>query len=150
MVEFYHYLFYKSYLWQVKVMKEIDYPIYSAVIMITFILSLNYSMIYEFVSYFIYHNRWTWEYPWVYYFPLGALFVLNYWYFSKNARWQSVVKWGDKMPRIEKRRKNIYYWVYIVISLLLFAVEFYITTENVFRLYPDHFTLPNNIHFITK
>ena len=25
MVEFYHYLFYKSYLWQVKVMKEIDY-----------------------------------------------------------------------------------------------------------------------------
>ena len=78
MVEFYHYLFYKSYLWQVKVMKEIDYPIYSAVIMITFILSLNYSMIYEFVSYFIYHNRWTWEYPWVYYFPLGALFVLNY------------------------------------------------------------------------
>ena len=28
MVEFYHYLFYKSYLWQVKVMKEIDYPIY--------------------------------------------------------------------------------------------------------------------------
>ena len=26
----------------------------------------------------------------------------------------------------------------------------YIVKENVFRLYPDHFTLPNNIHFITK
>ena len=130
MVEFYHYLFYKSYLWQVKVMKEIDYPIYSAVIMITFILSLNYSMIYEFVSYFIYHNRWTWEYPWVYYFPLGALFVLNY---SKNSRWKSVVKWGNEMPRIEKRGRNIYYWIYIVFTILAMVSVAYARMNNILR-----------------
>ena len=133
MVEFYHYLFYKSYLWQVKVMKEIDYPIYSAVIMITFILSLNYSMIYEFVSYFIYHNRWTWEYPWVYYFPLGALFVLNYWYFSKNSRWKSVVKWGNEMPRIEKRGRNIYYLIYIVFTILAMVSVAYARMNNILR-----------------
>ena len=54
------------------------------------------------------------------------------------------------MPRIEKRERNIYYWIYIVISILLFFIHIYIVKENVFRLYPDHFTLPNNIHFIVR
>ena len=58
MVEFYHYLFYKSYLWQVKVMKEIDYPIYSAVIMIGFVICLNYITVFDTVNYFVYHDRW--------------------------------------------------------------------------------------------
>ena len=57
MVEFYHYLFYKSYLWQVKVMKEIDYPIYSAVIMIGFVICLNYITVFDTVNYFVYHDR---------------------------------------------------------------------------------------------
>ena len=144
MVEFYHYLFYRASSYY----KDKDFPVYSPVILISIIICLNYVTVFDTVNYFVYHDRWPskWEY-WV---PLTVILIFNYWYFSKNARWQSVVKWGDKMPRIEKRRRNIYYWVYIVISLLLFAVEFYITTENVFRLYPDHFTLPNNIHFITK
>ena len=51
------------------------------------------------------------------------------------------------MPRIEKRERNIYYWIYIVISILLFLIHIYIVKENVFRLYPDDFTLPDNIHF---
>ena len=88
MVEFYHYLFYRASSYY----KDKDFPVYSPVILISFIICLNYVTVFD----------------------------------------------------------TVYYWVYIVISLLLFAVEFYITTENVFRLYPDHFTLPNNIHFISK
>ena len=148
MVEFYHYLFYKSYLWQVKVMKEIDYPIYSAVIMICFVICLNYITVFDTVNYFVYHDRWPGK--WNYWIPLTIILVFSYWYFTKNSRWKSVVKWGDVMPRIEKRERNIYYWIYIVISILLFLIHIYIVKENVFRLYPDDFTLPDNIHFIVR
>ena len=114
-------------------MKEVNTPIYSTVIMITFILSLNYSMMYEFISYFVYHNRWTWKYPWAYYFPLGALFVLNYWYFSKDSRWKPVVKWGDEMPRVEKIERNIYYWIYIVFTILAMVSVAYARRNNILR-----------------
>ena len=149
MVEFYHYLFYKSYLWQVKVMKEIDYPIYSAVIMIGFVICLNYITVFDTVNYFVYHDRWPGK--WNYWIPLTIILVFSYWYFTKNSRWKSVVKWGDVMPRIEKKGKE-----YLLLDLYsnqyiaFFLIHIYIVKRKRFRLYRDHFTLPNNIHFITK
>lgn len=148
MVEFYHYMFYKAYLWQVRKVKNIDFPVYSSVLAMSFVMTLNYDIIYDVVNYFVYHSRHPNE--WAYWIPLPIIIVFNYWYFSKDSRWKSVVKWGDKMSRQEKRERNIYYWIYIVMTLLLFAAVFYIMTENVFRIYPKHFTLPDNIHFIVQ
>lgn len=141
MVEFYHYLFYRASNYY----KDKNLPVYSPVILITFILSLNTSMIYESISYFLYHNRWTWEHPWAYYVPIVTLFVFNYWYFSKNARWKSVIKWGDKMPCTEKRERNIYYWLYIAFTILTMVFVAYASMNNI-CLYPDRVTLPANVH----
>ena len=145
MVEFYHYMFYKAYLWQVRKMKNIDLPLYSSSILMSFVMSLNCAIVSDVVSYFVYYNGNP--SVWTYWIPLTIICVFNYWYFSKDSRWKSVVKWGDKMSCIEKRERNIYYWIYVITTLLLFAIEFYIRYENVFYIYPKHFTLPDNIHF---
>lgn len=144
MVEFYHYMFYKASNYY----KDKDFPIYSPVMLMSFVMSLNYAIVYDVVSYFVYNDRSPSK--WAYWIPLTIIIVFNYWYFSKDSRWKSVVKWGDKMSRQEKRERNIYYWIYVIMTLLLFAIEFYIRYENVFRLYPKHFTLPDNIHFIVR
>lgn len=148
MVEFYHYMFYKAYLWQVRKMKDVNIPVYSSVLAMSFVISLNNAIVCDVVSYFVYYYRSP--NIWAYWIPLTVICVFNYWYFSKDSRWKSVVKWGDKMSRQEKRERNIYYWIYVIMTLLLFAIEFYIRYENVFRLYPKHFTLPDNIHFIVR
>lgn len=148
MVEFYHYMFYKAYLWQVRKMKNIDLPLYSSSILMSFVMSLNCAIVSDVVSYFVYYNGNP--SVWTYWIPLTIICVFNYWYFSKDSRWKSVVKWGDKMSCIEKRERNIYYWIYVITTLLLFAIEFYIRYENVFYIYPKHFTLPDNIHFIVR
>lgn len=148
MVEFYHYMFYKAYLWKVRKMKNIDLPLYSSLILMSFVMSLNCAIVSDVVSYFVYYNGNP--SVWTYWIPLTVICVFNYWYFSKDSRWKSVVKWGDKMSRQEKRERNIYYWIYVIMTLLLFAIEFYIRYENVFRLYPKYFTLPDNIHFIVR
>lgn len=148
MVEFYHYMFYKAYLWQVRKMKDVNIPVYSSVLAMSFVITLNYDIVYDVVNYFVYHSRHPNE--WAYWISFVVICVFNYWYFSKDSRWKSVVKWGDKMSHQEKRERNIYYWIYVIMTLLLFAAVFYITTENVFRIYPKHFTLPDNIHFIVR
>ena len=144
MVEFYHYMFYKASNYY----KDNDFPIYSPVMLMTFFLGFNYMAVHDLINYFMFHNRWFSK--WEYWIPDIIIILFNYWYFSKDSRWKSVVKWGDKMSRQEKRERNIYYWIYVILTLLLFAVVFYITTENVFRIYPKHFTSPDNIHFIVR
>ena len=54
-------------------MKEIDYPIYSAVIMIGFVICLNYITVFDTVNYFVYHDRWPGK--WNYWIPLTIILV---------------------------------------------------------------------------
>lgn len=128
MVDFFEYMFYRLYWYDVIKMRFFTprEGLLSAVILMGFLLGMNYVFITEGFCYLFILDYKPGSIP--YKIPLTIIIALCYYYFSRKGRKEEIVNyWQNKASKDEKFMKDIKFIAYIVLTLVaLFWLWFYV------------------------
>jgi hypothetical protein len=113
---FYH-LFYRIYLWNIKVIKEKDFPVLSAYLFVTVMIGLNLMSLTSIYLVFIIKDPLalpSWEH-WIF---IIITVIPTYFIFLHKKKFKSILNDCENLSRIEKSKRDIVIFVYLLATLL--------------------------------
>ena len=116
MIEFFRYLYYRLYSWNLKKWGEKDIPHFNALLGVTFMMVMNVFVLINLVDVFgLYdlYDRWG-NTPWG--FVCVGLLLINYRWLVHDRKYLQLPKRYEGESKHQRRRKMIFLWLYVVIS----------------------------------
>jgi hypothetical protein len=115
------YLYYRLYTWNLKTWGESDLPQWNALLGVSFMMFLNlclFGMLFQFLGLKIFLRD---EIPKIEItLVMLGLFVLNYFLFIYQKKYQGFVKEIPKETLKRRRRNTVLIWLYVILSFSLF------------------------------
>jgi glucan phosphoethanolaminetransferase (alkaline phosphatase superfamily) len=116
MVKLYYYFFYRNYWWDIKIIKNNEYPVFASSVGVSMFLLLNFISLIELVviTRLIQVSNTINLY-------VGAsisLMVINYSFFTGKQRFKKIVSEFETLERKEKVKLDIVCIVYMLISIV--------------------------------
>lgn len=114
---FYH-LFYRVYWWNIKVIKEKDFPVLSAYLFVSGLMSINVISLLSILLVFIIKNPQgapIWN-PWV---IIPITFLPNYFFFIHKKKYKDIIDNSQSLGKVEKRKRDIAILMYILLTFII-------------------------------
>ena len=114
---FYH-LFYRVYWWNIKVIKEKDFPVLSAYLFVSGLMSINVISLLSILLAFIIKNPQEapiWN-PWV---IILITFLPNYFFFIHKKKYKDIIDNSQSLNKVEKRKRDIAILMYILLTFII-------------------------------
>ncbi len=114
---FYH-LFYRVYWWNIKVIKEKDFPVLSAYLFVSGLMSINVISLLSILLVFIIKDPQTapiWN-PWI---IILITFLPNYFFFIHKKKYKDIIDNSQNLDKVEKRKRDIAILIYILLTFII-------------------------------
>jgi hypothetical protein len=114
---FYH-LFYRVYWWNIKVIKEKDFPVLSAYLFVSGLMSINVISLLSILLVFIIKDPQAapiWN-PWI---IILITFLPNYFFFIHKKKYKDIIDNSQNLDKVEKRKRDIAILIYILLTFII-------------------------------
>jgi hypothetical protein len=122
MMKLYKYLYYRLYSWNLKTWGESDLPQYNAMLGVSFMMILNFSIIAGILDMFGIVNIFVEETPKkelvLFFF---AVTVLNYFWLVHNGKYKQLGKKYKNESKNVRLRNTLLLWLYVVLSFVIIS-----------------------------
>lgn len=128
---FYH-LFYRIYLWNIKVIKEKDFPVFSAYLFVTGMIGINLmSLTYIYLVFIIKDPRAlpSWEH-WIF---IVITVIPTYFIFLHKKKFKKILDDSEKLSKLEKRKRDVAIFVYLLATFLFLIFTVNASQDLLFR-----------------
>lgn len=118
MINIFNHIFYRVHCWNIKVIKEKDFPVLSAYLTISALLGINIlSIIFMFLVYVIKNPQ---LYPtWGNWIIVVFSLVPNYYIFINKKKYKKILDESENLDKTEKRKKDIISIIYVLLTFLI-------------------------------
>ena len=119
MLEFFRYLYYRLYSWNLKKWGESDMPQYNALLGITFMMALNLLFciyLLEVVGICELFGGEKDFFKWAMMTVFGILSLINYSWLVRDRQYLKLPKRYEGESKLQRRRKVIILWLYVIVS----------------------------------
>lgn len=115
---FYH-LFYRTYWWNIKVIREKDLPVLSAFLFTSGIMGINLMSLVFAVLTFLFKNPRLFP-SWGHIALMIIVLITNYFLFVRRKKYVNILSDSQLLTRIEKRKRDIIIIIYLIFTFVLF------------------------------
>ncbi|SDR65939.1 hypothetical protein SAMN04488552_0216 [Christiangramia echinicola] len=127
----YNYLFYFLYSYYNKTDKwnTANIPYLSTILVISVLQMFNYLFLRDLISYQIFNEKYS-SFKFENLIVPTIFIAIDYWFFQRKNLYKSILNRFSKLPKSEKRKRNILSWLYILVSIVLVIIIGYSIREN--------------------
>ncbi len=120
MGKFFNHLFYRIYWWNMTIVKEKDFPVFSSLLGISIFQILNIStVIFVFLLYVL---KDPMAYPkWVHLILMFLILILDYFIYIHKGKYKEIIKESENETKEALRKKDIYSIIYLLLTFGLFV-----------------------------
>lgn len=128
MKQIFYQIFYRVYCWNIYVIKEKDFPVFSSFLSVSFLMGLNINSIIIGFLVFVFSDIYI--YPdWGYWIVMLLSMTPNYFIFIRDRKYKNIIHDSEAMNKHQKRKRDIAMIIYIIITILV-AVFVSISSRN--------------------
>ena len=121
MKKIFNHLFYRTYWWNIKIIKEKELPVLSAFLFTTGIIGINLMTIVFSVLTFAFKNPRLFP-DWGYWALMIMALVSNYFLFIKKKKYKIILSHSENLSKLEKRKLDTFVIIYLFLTFFLFVI----------------------------
>lgn len=118
MKRLFDHLFFRIYWWNIKIVKDSDFPIFSALIGLAFFHSLNITTL---IFVILIMNDWQMLYhKWVHLFLLFLILLIDFFIYVYKGKSNEIIEVEGLKDKRSIIKKDIAILIYMIVSIILF------------------------------
>ena len=117
----FNHLFYRTYWWNIKIIREKDFPALSAFIFVSIMMQINLLTIIFGILFFVFNN--TKLFPsWGHWCLMVIILTYNYFVFIRDKKYKTILEKSEKIIKPIKKKEDVIIILYLILSFLSFIL----------------------------